>query len=228
LTCIPEVFIIFAIVRRERPSYDEADKFPEGFIREFCNAREEWNGKMAEIKSAIELAMEKTKNLVIDPKEREEMVIKEIEDRIKAVLRRYAESMIGHEDAAKELERIQSDRVLKRAIIIDNLVEEFDAHKDNKRLFDLFHALGIDLPQSIRNEFETINNKFREEMKSRETVIRKNIKDVLTELNITGSAIEPNLDAWEEWHEEVRRTNTVFGKKIEELKNKVKATTKGL
>jgi len=181
---------------------------------------------MAEIKSAIELAMEKTKNLVIDPKERESMAIKEIEDRIKAVLRRYAEAMIDHKDAAKELEKIQTDRVLKRAIIIDNLVEEFDVHKDNERLFTLFHAAGIDLPQAIRNDFETLNSRFREEVESRETVIRKNIKDILAELNITGSAIEPNLDAWEEWHEEVRRTGAIFEKRIEELKDKVKATTK--
>jgi hypothetical protein len=33
---------------------------------------------MAEIKSAIELAMEKTRNLVVDSKEREAMAIKDI------------------------------------------------------------------------------------------------------------------------------------------------------
>ena len=64
-------------------------------------------GKMAEIKSAIELAMEKTKNLVIDSKEREEMAVKEIEDKVKAVIRRFMEEMIDHVDS----ELVRSDVV---------------------------------------------------------------------------------------------------------------------
>ena len=185
-------------------------------------------GKMAEIKSAIELAMEKTKNLVIDSKEREEMAVKEIEDKVKAVIRRFTEEMIDHEDAAKELNKIQADSALKRTIIINNLVDQFDVHKDNKRLFTLFHALEIDLPKTIRGEFEKLNGKFREEVGDREMAIRKRIKDVLAGLDITGSAIEPNLDAWEEWHEEIRRTSNIFEKRIEELKDKVKASSKSI
>jgi len=185
-------------------------------------------GKMAEIKSAIELAMEKTKNLVIDSKEREEMAVKEIEDKVKAVIRRFMEEMIDHEDAAKELNKIQADGALKRTIIINNLVDQFDVHKDNKRLFTLFHALEIDLPKTIRGEFEKLNGKFREEVGDREMAIRKRIKDILAGLDITGSAIEPNLDAWEEWHEEIRRTSNIFEKRIEELKDKVKASSKSI
>jgi hypothetical protein len=185
-------------------------------------------GKMAEIKSAIELAMEKTKNLVIDSKEREEMAVKEIEDKVKAVIRRFTEEMIDHEDAAKELNKIQADSALKRTIIINNLVDQFDVHKDNERLFALFHALEIDLPQTIRGEFEKLNEKFREEVGDREVAIQKRIKDILAGLDITGSAIEPNLDAWEEWHEEIKRTSNIFEKRIEELKDKVKASSKSI
>jgi hypothetical protein len=185
-------------------------------------------GKMAEIKSAIELAMEKTKNLIIDPREREAMAIKEIEDKVKAVLRRFTEEMIDHEDAAKELSKIQAGRILKRTIIIDNLVDEFDVHKDNERLFALFHATEVDLPQAIRSEFEKLNKKFREEVGDREMAIRKRIMDILSGLGITGSAIEPNLDAWEEWHEEIRRTSNIFEKRIQALKDEVKATSKSI
>jgi len=185
-------------------------------------------GKMAEIKSAIELAMEKTKNLVIDSKEREEMAVKEIEDKVKAVIRRFTEEMIDHEDAAKELNKIQADSALKRTIIINNLVDQFDVHKENERLFALFHALEIDLPQTIRGEFEKLNEKFREEVGDREVAIQKRIKDILAGLDITGSAIEPNLDAWEEWHEEIKRTSNIFEKRIEELKDKVKASSKSI
>lgn len=214
LTYIREVFIIFN------------NNFPKDFTQALYRKGGNNTVKMAEIKSAIELAMEKTKNLVIDPREREAMAMKEIEDRVKAVLRRHTEGMIDHDDAAKELGTIPAENTLKRAIIVDNLVEEFDVHKDNDRLFAFFHAIGIDLPRSIRDEFEVLNRNFREEVSSRKNIILKEIMDVLSGLHITGSAIEPNLDAWDEWQEEIRRTSNIFEKRIDAIKDKVKATSK--
>ena len=183
---------------------------------------------MAEIKSAIELAMEKTRDLVVDSKEREAMAIKELEDKVKAVLRRYMEEMIDNEDAAKELSKINADKALKRALIVDNLVDEFDVRKNNERLLSLFHFAGIDLPQSIHSELETLNKVFLEELEAREIVIRERIRNNLAESGITGRGIEPNLAAWDEWHEEVEQAGNVFKKRMEELKDKVKATSRNI
>lgn len=183
---------------------------------------------MAEIKSAIELAMEKTKNLVVDPKEREAMAIKEIEDKVKAVLRRYAEAMIDSELAVKELARIQADNVLKKTIIFDTIVDEFDVHKNNDRLFVLFDAIGVDIPHVIRDEFEMLYKRFREELEAQKAIVGRSIRDILAESKITGNALEANLDAWEEWHEQVERTSDGFKKSLEMLKDKIRATNKSV
>lgn len=183
---------------------------------------------MAEIKSAIELAMERTRDLVVSSKEREAMATKEIEDKVKAVFRRYREEMVDEGDASKELNRINADQALKKAIIVNALVAEFDVHKNNERLLALFHAAGIDLPQAIRKELEKLNKAFREEVEAREMVIRQMIRDNLAESGIAGSGIEPNLTAWDEWREEVENAGNVFKKKMEELKEKIKATNKNM
>lgn len=183
---------------------------------------------MAEIKSAIELAMEKTKNLVVDPKEREAMAIKEIEDKVKAVLRRYAEAMIDSERAVKELERIQGDTELRKTIIFDTIVDEFDVHKNNDRLFLLFDAIGMDIPQAIHGEFEMLNKRFRKELEAQKEIVEGNIRNILAEFKITGNALEANLDAWEEWHKEVERTSDGFQKSLETLKDKIRAAHKSV
>jgi len=181
---------------------------------------------MAEIKSAIELAMEKTRDLVVSSKDREALAIKELEDRVRAVLRRYIEEMIDADDASKELGRINADEKTKKSVITDILVEEFEVHKNNERLLALFSSAGIELPQSLRNDLEKLYKAFQEEMNSREVTSQKRIRDRLTNLGISGSAIELNLDAWGEWHAEIERASDVFKKNMEMVKEKVKASNR--
>ena len=183
---------------------------------------------MAEIKSAIELAMEKTRNLVVDSKEREAMAVKDIDDKVKAVLRRYREEMVDVEDAAKELNKINADPVLRRTLFVDAVVEELNVRKDNERLLVLMHTAGIELPETIRSDLETLNRTFREEVEARKMFTQERIRDNLAESGITGNGIEPNLFAWDEWHEEVEKVGNAFKKRIEELKDKIKATKRNL
>jgi hypothetical protein len=159
---------------------------------------------MAEIKSAIELAMEKTRNLVVDSKEREAMAIKDIEDKVKTVLRRYMEEIVGA------------------------VVEEFDVRKNNEPLLALMYAAGLELPETIRRDLETLNRTFREEVEARKMVTQERIRDNLAESGITGRGIEPNLVAWDEWREEVEKAGNAFKKRMEELKDKIKATNRNL
>jgi hypothetical protein len=179
---------------------------------------------MAEIKSAIELAMEKTRDLVVGSKEREAMAMKELEDKVKAVLRRYIEEMIGPDDASKELNRINVDEALKKSITIDTLVEEFGLHKNNERLLALFHVAEIEIPQSLIKELEKLHNAFTEEVSAREIATREMIRKNLATMGITGNAFEPNLIAWNEWHEEREKAGNVFKENMEALKEKIRAT----
>ena len=183
---------------------------------------------MAEIKSAIELAMERTRGLVVSSKEREAMATKELEDKIKAVLRRYIEEMIDADNASKELKRINADEKIKKAVITETLVEEFELHKNNERLLALFNAAGIEMPQSLRDELEKLYKAFQEEVKTRGVASRKRITDRLEGIGIWGSAIELNLDAWEEWHEELEKAGDVFKKNMEAFKEKVKVSNRSL
>jgi hypothetical protein len=181
---------------------------------------------MAEIKSAIELAMEKTRDLVVSSKEREEMALKDVGDKVKAVLRRYMEEMIGPDDASKELNRINGDERIKKTVITDTLVEEFELHKNNERLLALFSVAGIELSQPLKNELEKIYQAFQEEVDARKASSRKRIMDKLIDLGISGNAIELNLDAWGEWHEDLERASDVFHQNMKSLKEKVKASNR--
>jgi hypothetical protein len=79
----------------------------------------------------------------------------------------------------------------------------------------------------LRSELEKLYKVFREEVDARETTCRKKISDDLTAMGITGNAVVPNLDAWDEWQEEIEKAGDVFGKNMEALKAKIRAAKDG-
>lgn len=180
---------------------------------------------MAEIKSAIELAMEKTKDLVVGGEERKTIAIKEIENRVRAVVRRYLGDMTSQEDAAREFDEIDADRKLKESVLIETLAEEFDVKKNPERLFVLFGLTGIDLEGTLKKEFATLQGQFQDEMARKEKTIREKISDSLAALGITGKGIEPNLAAWDEWMQGSEEAGHTFKQRVQEWKEKVRASS---
>jgi hypothetical protein len=179
---------------------------------------------VAEIKSSIELAMEKTKNLVMDEEERKLSALRDTENKIRATLRRYLEGMIERDDVEKEMEEIKGDEGLKRSLLLDLLIEEFDIGSDNTRLLELFYIVNGGLQESLKKELATLKNKFKEEMEKRGMIIRERIAGRLREMGITGDGVEPNIEEWDEWKEGHEETGMVFKKRIAEWKNKLTKT----
>lgn len=179
---------------------------------------------MAEIKSAIELAMEKTKNLIMDEEERRLSALRDTENKIRATLRRYLEGMTEKDDVKKEMEEIKGDEGLKRSLLMDLLIEEFDIGSDNTRLLELFYIINGGLKESLKKELATLQNKFKEEMEKRGMIIRERIAGRLREMGITGDGVEPNIEEWDEWKEGLEESGAVFKKRIVEWKDKLTQT----
>jgi len=183
---------------------------------------------MAEIKSAIELAMERTKNLVMDDEEKRESQKKEVENRVRAILRRYLEGMTEADRALAELDEIKADYGLKKKLLINLLLEDFDITRENSRMLGLFHQVGGGTAGPFVAELDEIRKEFSFETAKQEGVVRRKIENRLEEMGITGDGLDPNVEAWEEWRDALAETGAVFGKRIDEWKERlVKAMDKG-
>lgn len=176
---------------------------------------------MAEIKSAIELAMEKTKDLGMDNEERELFARKDIENKIRAILRRYQEGMIDDLGVQKELNGIDGDEDLKAGVLCDALIEGFDVTGDNKKIFALFHLTGCGLDERLGVELEALQENFTGEMEKRRMIVAARIGDKLKAAGITGSGIEPNIEEWDEWHEAVDEVSHTFRGRLEGWKKRL-------
>lgn len=180
---------------------------------------------MAEIKSAIELAMERTKHLIMDKEEKEVFAAQEVESRVKALLRRYMEDMIDKEEVAKEYAMIKGDESNKKSILISFFMEHFNFREDNKKLITLFDIAKIDLSREVKQKMETMQKKFQEEIEKRRTVMSEMIVSKLKTMGIEGDGITPNLEAWSDCEKEVKALEEVFRGQLGKWKDVLEGKT---
>ena len=178
---------------------------------------------VAEIKSAIELAMERTKNLIMDEEEKKQLLRKDFEDKLKAVMRRFLEGMTDRERFYADYRGIEGDRRLKRSLLANLAIHGFEESIDNERLFELLEILGEDAGSPLGGEAKALKTGFESELRAREAGIRKEIADRLEAMGISGAAVEPNVAEWEESKEAAREIAAHLKQHLIEWKEKVVA-----
>lgn len=177
---------------------------------------------MAEIKSAIELAMERTKGLVMDEEEKKAALIQEAENRLKGMVRRYLDGTLEVDDFRINFEKLELDKRAKRDLLVDLIVREFDVG-EYARLFDLLHVADEGMDESLKKELNSLHRQFSQEVEKKNGAVRKRILERLRKMDITGSALEPNVAAWDEWKEAVSETKQAFKGRLRQWKDRVRA-----
>ena len=168
---------------------------------------------MAEIKSAIELAMERTKSLVMDEEEKRDFAAKDVENRVRTLLRRFREGLADLLETKESFWGIPGDDGAKRAILVDVLTTEFDILDKDKGLIDLLDNV-CGLPEAVRSELKAIRNRYQEEIDRRSMIVRERVREDLKRQGLSGPALEPNLDGWEAWEQEAQDTKRAFERRV--------------
>ena len=178
---------------------------------------------MAEIKSAIELAMERTKTLVMDEKEKKEVERREVETRILGIIRRYMDGGLEKRDVVRELEGLAGSRALKDEIFLDVLLDILDFRDDNGRQLDLFTIGEKTFPETLRSEFELLCARFSDDLERKELIVRERLREGLRDQGISGDAVDVNVQVWDEWKESADETKAAFHGRLTEWKKRVRS-----
>ena len=176
---------------------------------------------MAEIKSTLDLVLEKTKNLSLSDEERQGQKNKDIGDRIRGLLNKF-------QDEAISLDRFNSEyQVLKKEYglmgtgnehLIREICDRIELSKDNQVLFDLLAELkvyDVEGLSSVLQKFQTVRDTAARE---RRKVLKKQL--VKTHF-ISGSAVVPNLEKDNEWRKGAGVIRAEFEAKLNQAKTKL-------
>jgi len=168
---------------------------------------------MSEIKSTLELALEKTSHLNLSERERHEQKLAEFKSRVHGVIQKRLDRAIKEETAAEDLVLLQKEYGLDcRKIVIEHVLDALTLQGAKEPLFGLLgEVCGIST-----DGLRTISAGFEQK---KTTAVEDRYNDALARLNkkhgISGTAVVPNLEADQTLSTELTRLEHAFKKEIQ-------------
>jgi len=176
---------------------------------------------MGEIKSTLDLVMEKTKNLSLSDEERQGQKNKEIESRIRGLLQKFYDQALSVDKLRSEYQKLQKDYDLmgtQNEPLIKEICSQIELGKDNHAFFELlarFKVADIEGISSVLHEFDVvINAAARKQSKILQAKLAK-------EHFISGPAVVPNLEADKAWQEQAGEIRAEFEPLLNQAKTKL-------
>lgn len=156
---------------------------------------------MSEIKSTLDLIMERTKDLTLSADEKKEIHRKELEERVKGWVQRCLDGTLLPSALEKELTgELEKDSDLMKDILHAEITGRLDLDEDNDRLLEKYVVIKRDVVT------EKLDN-FRSKASVEQRRLEEPLKARMADEGITGSAIIPNIykdQRWKDWHAQAR------------------------
>jgi ribosomal protein S20 len=174
---------------------------------------------MGEIKSTLDLVMEKTKNLSLSSEERQAQKNQEIESRIRGLLQKFKDQILKVDNFKAEYQKLQKDYDLSgNAPLIKEIFGQIKLGADNHAWFELlvqFKVADVETITSVLHEFDEIIDAAAHE---RSKIL---LDKLAKEHFISGSAVVPNLETDKAWQEKAGEIRAKFEPLLNQAKTKL-------
>jgi hypothetical protein len=167
---------------------------------------------VGEIKSTMDIIMEKTKGLTISEEEKETFRKKETEGKVRGLLQRFLDGFIDAERLKDEIGSLGEKRyAVAREALFRECKDRMEPGADNTILLDaLENAVGLDITP-IQKIILDYNQDLEQQKMDRNQALQKNLEG----LGISGTAVIPNIHADQEWIRYLSEMKKGFQEKIE-------------
>lgn len=176
---------------------------------------------MAEIKSAIEIAMEKTKTLRLSSEEKEKIKEEELQSKAHALANRFLAVDLHFREVEKELAKYSSaQRDQLEKIMLADLVETLDLDRDDDLIFAGIEILSPETKKTILKAKELMGE-YQKEKAAEQRKTEEVLRSKLAALGISGPAVLPKAEGSREWAEALSAFRTSFENRLRPLKEEM-------
>lgn len=158
---------------------------------------------MAEIKSTLDLIMERTKNLTLTGEERAILHRRELENKVRGWVGRYREGLISIGDIGENLKGNQADEEVILELLREEILQNIDPDENPDKMPDKMNAKLLALLSTVGGmNAAPIIRRLDAYRKDVERQWGKYAESALLRLEgkgIHGSAVIPNLEKDEGW-----------------------------
>ena len=169
---------------------------------------------MGEIRSTLDIIMEKAKNLEVSEKEKVEIRRKEIEAKAKGMVQKFLDGTLSLEDMVKEIGGMdEQDQRWIRESILNDCKERINFEKANEDILKLLPGILGFSPEPVSNLIE----KFQKELSREAEKMRDELTQELQNRGIKGTAVIVNHKASPQWASIEARLHKEFREQLEKL-----------
>jgi hypothetical protein len=174
---------------------------------------------LGEIKSTLDIVLEKTKHLKLSQHEKHEQKSKEFEKRLMGLLQKYQDQLLNLHQLQKELNRLKKSNDLPaEKILIPAVLERIDLDKDNEPLLSLLDEIyDIDVTH-LRAVLTDYQNVIHAAARKREDALKEYL---MQHHSISGSAVLPNLEGDDAWVAELQHIRSESERKLSREKTQL-------
>ena len=178
---------------------------------------------MAEIKSTLELALERTKKMTISEKEKEEIRQKKLLEKATGFFHRYREGHAPLSELRKEIERMdeKTSAAVKNSLL-SQWIDALSLRDEDERLVKGIEWLKNGRLEEIPQRLRHLSSEYREEMEKIKQETGTQLRETLKGEGIAGSAVEPNVERNLLWKEAVEKLDHLYGEKLEEIRKQLR------
>ena len=178
---------------------------------------------MGEIKSTLELAMERTRKFVISDKEKEEIKQREILQKATTLFHRYREGHLSLNELLKEIEKMDTrTTTMVKESLLSQWIDAFSLEEDAERILKGIESLKRRSIDEGKQKIHRLISQYQKEKEKIKEEVKAEFIRALKEKGVHGSAVEPNLEGNERWKIEKEKLDNSYKTKLEELKKQLR------
>ena len=174
---------------------------------------------MAEIKSTLELALERTRKLSISQKEKDEIKRKETEQKAAGIFHRYMDNTLSLNELLREVERMEEKaRSAVRELLLSRWIDAVSLEADPEKLLRGVESLKGQSVDEIRRTLEVLRSELERRGREAEQKMEIQLAEALRKEGIHGTAVVPRVRESGEWKERIRSVAQGFLGEVEACK----------
>lgn len=178
---------------------------------------------MGEIKSTLELAMERTKRFAVSEKEKDEMKQKEALRKATGLFHRYREGHLSLNDVLKEVERMERKTATTvKEYLLSQWIDALSLDDDNEWILKGVESLKKRSIAEVKQRFDRLLSQYQKQKDEAKEKTGVQLLEVLKKGGIWGSAVEPKVEGSELWKKENENLNQPYRMTLEEIREQLR------
>jgi hypothetical protein len=178
---------------------------------------------MGEIKSTLELAMERTEKVTISEKEKGEIKQREVLQKATSLFHRYREGRLSLNEILKQIERMKKKTATTvKELLLSQWIDALSLDDDDERILKGIETLKQRSIDEVKQKFHSLLSQYLSEKEKVKEKVKVQFTEALRKDSIYGSSVEPKFEGGELWKKENEKLDHSYKMKLEEIKEQLR------